>query len=154
MIQVPLTKSYPNVMVTKAQLKDAVQTGNKAGCDGTRKTVLRNFVNKLLLAIYPISYLANHSLSGKSAPKLAAGNASSETTDDGNTDLLRLKKAKKVKDGLPQDVVAAILGTITADVNKKLIFCIHYFFSSYLNRVCDIVLEKVVQEGLGTNGHP
>ena len=76
-------------MVTKAQLKDAVQAGHKAGFDGTRKTVLRNFVNKLLLAIYPISYLANHSLSGKPAPKLAAGDTSSETTD-GNTDLLRL----------------------------------------------------------------
>ena len=139
-------------MVTKAQLKDAVQAGHKAGCDGTKKTVLRNFVNKLLLAIYPISYLANHSLSGKPAPKLAAGDTSSETTD-GNTDLLRLKKAKKVKDGLPPDVVAAILGKNTADV-KKLIFCIHYFFSSYLNRVCDSVLEKVVQEGLGRNGHP
>ena len=76
---------------------------------------LRNFVNKLLLAIFPISYLANHSLSGKPAPKLAAGDASSETTDDRNTDLLRLKKAKKVKDGLPPDVVSAILGTNTAD---------------------------------------
>ena len=139
-------------MVTKAQLKDAVQAGHKTGCDGTRKTVLRNFVNKLLLAIYPISYLANHSLSGKPAPKFAAGDTSRETTD-GNTDLLRLKKAKKVKDGLPPDVVAAILGKNTADV-KKLIFCIHYFFSSYLNNVCDSVLEKVVQEGLERNVHP
>lgn len=120
-----MTKSYPDVMVTKAQLKDAVQAGHKAGCDGTRMTVLRNFVNKLLLAIYPISYLANHSLSGKPAPKHAAGDASSETTDV-NTDL-RLKKAKKVKDGLPPDVVAAILGKNTADV-KKLIFLYSLFF--------------------------
>ena len=95
-------------MISKAQLKDAVQAGHKTG-RGT-KTILRNFVNKLLLALYPISYLATHTLSGKEPPG-SNSSKSKETiceTADGPTK--KSMKAKKVKDPLPPDDVAAILG--------------------------------------------